>query len=179
MIHRHRVPLFAFQSFIGSFDVLAHSCASLPLKCKCSAHLGLSSTVTALVVYQAWLCPQVWCCLIHSWRILSWILLRIILWLVVCFMPTPIMIVNQSWTCLKLKQYSSSICYHQSSWKISSHLDIHLIPCSKRLIVVSSMLFSMDSSQLVKSVHERKCVGIINDVHHPYSCGEVRIWASE
>jgi hypothetical protein len=45
----------------------------------------------------------------------------------------------------------------------------------KGLIVVSSMFFSMDSSQLVKSDHERKCVGIINDVHHPYSCGEVRI----
>jgi hypothetical protein len=31
----------------------------------------------------------------------------------------------------------------------------------------------------VKSDHERKCVGIINDVHHPYSCGEVCIWASK
>jgi len=28
MIHRHRVPLFAFQSFICSFDALAHSCDS-------------------------------------------------------------------------------------------------------------------------------------------------------
>ena len=46
MIHRHRVSLFAFQSFIGSFDALAHSCASHPLSCKCSAHPGLSSTVT-------------------------------------------------------------------------------------------------------------------------------------
>jgi hypothetical protein len=53
MIHRHRVPLFAFQTFIGSFEALAHSCASHPLSCKCSAHPGLSSTVTALVVYQA------------------------------------------------------------------------------------------------------------------------------
>jgi hypothetical protein len=35
---------------------------------------------------------------------LSWILLKIIFWLVVCIMPTPIKIVNQSWTCLKLKQ---------------------------------------------------------------------------
>jgi hypothetical protein len=65
MIHRHRVPLFAFQSFICSFDALAHSCASHPLSCKCSAHPGLSTTITALAVYQAWPCPQVWCCLIH------------------------------------------------------------------------------------------------------------------
>jgi len=65
MIHRHRVPLFAFQSFICSFDALAHSCASHPLNCKCSAHPGLSTTITALAVYQAWSCPQVWCCLTH------------------------------------------------------------------------------------------------------------------
>jgi len=65
MIHHHRVPLFAFQSLLCSFDVLAYLRASLPLKCKCSAHLGLSTMITALVVYQAWLCPQVWCCLIH------------------------------------------------------------------------------------------------------------------
>jgi len=25
----------------------------------------LSMTITAPAVYQAWLCPQVWCCLIH------------------------------------------------------------------------------------------------------------------
>jgi hypothetical protein len=63
---------------------------------------------------------------------LSWILLKIIFWLVVCIMPTPIKIVNQSWTCLQLKQYFSSICYHQSSWKLSSHLGIHLIACSTK-----------------------------------------------
>jgi len=65
MIHRHRVPLFANQSLLCYSHVLAHSYASLPLKCKCSAHLGLSTTITALAVYQAWPCPQVWCCLIH------------------------------------------------------------------------------------------------------------------
>ena len=53
MIHRHRVPLFANQNLLCSSHVLAHLCASLPLKCKCSAHLGLSKTITALVVYQA------------------------------------------------------------------------------------------------------------------------------
>jgi len=65
MIHRHRVPLFAFQSFLCSFDALAHLRASLPFKCKYNAHLRLSTTITTLVVYQAGLCPQVWCCLIH------------------------------------------------------------------------------------------------------------------
>ena len=65
MLHRHRVPLFASQSFLCSSDALAHSCASHPLNCKCSAHPGLSSTITACIVHQAWPCPQVWCCLIH------------------------------------------------------------------------------------------------------------------
>jgi hypothetical protein len=59
--------------------------------------------------------------------------------------------------------------------ELLSHPDMPLILCSKRLIIVSSKFFSIDSSQLVKSDHERKCVGIINDVHHPYSCGEVYI----
>jgi hypothetical protein len=59
--------------------------------------------------------------------------------------------------------------------ELPSHPDMHLIACSKRLIVVSSMFFSMDSSQLVKSNRKKKCIGIINDVHHPYSCGEVHI----
>jgi hypothetical protein len=63
--------------------------------------------------------------------------------------------------------------------ELSGHPDMDLIPCSKRLIVVSSMFFSMDSSQLVKSDHKRKSIGIINDVHHPYSCGEVRLRASK
>jgi len=63
---------------------------------------------------------------------LSWILLKIIFRLVVCIMPTPIKIVNQSWTCPQLKQYSSSICYHQSSLKLSNHPDMHLIACSTK-----------------------------------------------
>jgi hypothetical protein len=178
MIHRYRVPLFANQSLLCSSHVLAHSCASLPIKCKCSAHLGLSSTVTALVVYQAWLCPQVWCCLIHSWRILSWILLRIILWLVVCFMPTPIMIVNQSWTCLKLKQYSSSICYHQSSWKLSSHLGMHLIACSTKAhgCMLNVLLNRFLSALLIRLWKEMSWPYQWCCFYHPYSYGEVHIW---
>ena len=65
MLHRHMVPLFAFHNFPCSFDVLTHSCASHPLSCKCSAHPGLSSTITARIAHQAWQCPQVWWCLIH------------------------------------------------------------------------------------------------------------------
>ena len=65
MFHHHRVPLFVIQSFLYSFNVLAHSCASLPLRCKFSAYRVLSVMITVLVVYQAWVCPQVWCCLIH------------------------------------------------------------------------------------------------------------------
>jgi len=53
MLHRHGVALFAFQSLLCSFDALAHSCASHPLSCKCSAHLGLSAMITTLAVCQA------------------------------------------------------------------------------------------------------------------------------
>jgi len=109
---------------------------------------------------------------------LSWILLRIILWLVVCIMSTPIKMVNQSWTCLQLK-HTLQVCYHQPSWKLSSHPDMDLIPCHKRLFVAFPMLFSMNSSWLVKSAYKKKWFGIINDVHHPYSCSEVCIWASK
>jgi magnesium-transporting ATPase (P-type) len=93
MFHHHRVPLFAFQSFICSFDALAHSCASHPLSCKWSAHPGLSMTITALVVYQAWLCPLVWCCLIHhedlNRSFILCIILRIVLSLIVRIVPIP------------------------------------------------------------------------------------------
>jgi hypothetical protein len=169
MIHRHRVPLFAFQSFIGSFDALAHSCASHPLSCKCSAHPGLSSTVTALVVYQAWLCPQVRCCLIHhedlNRSFILCIILRIVLSLIVRIMPTPSRLSISHKLASSWNKYSSSLCYHQSLWKSSSRPDMHLIACSERVIVICSMLFLMDSSQLVKSDSGKKCLDIINDVH--------------
>ena len=42
---------------------------------------------------------------------------------------------------------------------------MHLIACSERLIVVCSMFFLMDFSQLVKSDSGKKCLDIINDVH--------------
>jgi hypothetical protein len=40
--------------------------------------------------------------------------------------------------------------------ELPSHPDMPLILYSKRLIIVSSKFFSIDSSQLVKSDHERK-----------------------
>jgi hypothetical protein len=63
-----------------------------------------------------------------------------------------------------IETYFSSICYHQPSWKLSSHLGMHPIVCRKRLIIVCLMFFSMDSSHLVKSDLEKTCIGIINDV---------------
>jgi hypothetical protein len=39
-----------------------------------------------------------------------------------------------------------------------------LISCSKRLFVVYSVFLSMNSSQLVKSDYEKKCIDIINYV---------------
>jgi hypothetical protein len=99
--------------------------------------------------------------------------------LVVCIMSTPIKMVNQSWTCLQLK-HTFQVCYHQpSSWKLPSRPDMPLITCRKRLFVAFPMLFSMNSSWLVKSAYKKKWFGIINDVHHPYSCSEVNIWISK
>jgi hypothetical protein len=63
-----------------------------------------------------------------------------------------------------VETYPSSICGHPPSWRLSSHSNMHLILCCKRLIVVCSMFFSMDSSQPIKSYHEKKCIGIINDL---------------
>jgi hypothetical protein len=54
MFHHHRVSLFIIQILLSFYDALAQ--LSLPyaipqLKCKCSAHHGLSATITALIVY--------------------------------------------------------------------------------------------------------------------------------
>jgi len=77
---------------------------------------------------------------------LSWILLKIIFWLVVCIMPTTIKMVNQSWTCLQFETILFKYMLSPAFLELSGHPDMDLIPCSKRLIVVSSMFFSMDSS---------------------------------
>ena len=39
---------------------------------------------------------------------------------------------SPAWSCPQLKQYSSSIYYHQSSLKLSNHPDMHLIACSTK-----------------------------------------------
>jgi len=48
--------------------------------------------------------------------------------------------------------------------ELPSHLDMHLIACSKKLFVVCSVFFLMDSSYLVESDCEKKCISLINDV---------------
>jgi hypothetical protein len=104
---------------------------------------------------------------------ISRILSRLVLWLVVCILSIPIkrfsnfdLLLDFQLTTnlLPVGTYPSSIFYHQPSWKLSSRPDIHLIACSKSLLVVCSVFFSMDSFQLVKLDHEEKCISIINDV---------------
>jgi len=179
MIHRPRVPLFAFQSLICSFHALAHSCASHPLSCKCGAYLRLSSMITALVVSQAWLCPQVWCCLIHHEEF-SLLDSSESYPLIDCVHHANTHQDCQLVMNLPLVEtYPSSICGHQPSWNCEVVRTCISYFAVKRLFVISSKFFTMDSSQLVKSDREKKCIGIINDVHHPYSCGEVHIWTSK
>jgi len=48
--------------------------------------------------------------------------------------------------------------------ELPSHPDMHLISYSKKLFVVCSVFFSMDSCYLVESNCEKKCIGLINDV---------------
>ena len=119
--------------------------------------------ITALVVYQAWLCPQVWCCLIHheGFSLLdsskNYLLIG-------CVHHAN---THQDGQSVMNLPPVETILFKLSSVfiELSSHPDMDLIPCSKRLIVVCSMFFLMDFSQLVKSDSEKKCSGIINDVH--------------
>jgi hypothetical protein len=99
-----------------------------------------------------------------------WILLKIIFWLVVCIMPTPIKMINQSWTCPQLKQYSSSICYHQSSLKLSNHPDMHLIACSTKahgcmLSVILHGFLSALSNQIMKGNALASSMMFITHIH--------------
>ena len=145
MIHCHRVPLFAFQSFLCSFDALAYSCASHHSTVNAVPILGCLRRLLLYLFIKLDSAPKYGVAWFIMKDFLSWILLRIILWLVVCIIPTPIKIVNQSWTCFQLKHYFLSIYYHQPSWKLSSHLGMHPIACRKRLIIVCSMFFSISS----------------------------------
>jgi hypothetical protein len=179
MLHRHRVPLFAFQSLLCSSDALAHSCDSHHSDVSAVPILGCPRRLLLLLFIKLDSAPKCGVAWFIMKDFLSWILLRIILWLVVCIMPTPIKIVNQSWTCLQLKHILFKYMWSSTFMELPRHLDMHLILCSERLIVISFKFFSIDSFQLVKSDREKKCIGIINDAHHPYSCGEVCIWASK
>jgi len=108
------------KSLLCSFHVLAHSYASHPLSCKSRAYPGSPRWLLLSLFIKHECAPK---CGV-AWFITNelnrsfifWIILRIVLSFIVRIVPTPIKIVNQSWTCLKLKQYSSSICYHQPSW---------------------------------------------------------------
>jgi len=75
---------------------------------------------------------------------ISWILWRLVLWLVVCILPIPIkrfysfdlLLDWQSITNLLLVGTNpSSIYYYQPLWKLSSRPDTHLIACSKSLLL--------------------------------------------
>ena len=92
--------------------------------------------------------------------------------------PTPIKIVNQSWSCLQLKQYSSSTCYHQPSWKSSSRPDMHLITCSTKAhgCMLSVLLNRFTSTLLISLWKEMSRPHQWCCFYHPYSCGEVLIW---
>jgi len=115
MIHRPRVPLFAFQSFLCSFDAFAHSCDSHHSDVSAVPILGCPRQLLLSLFIKLDSAPKCGVAWFILKDFLSWILLRIILWLVVCIMPTPIKVVNQSWTCLKLK-HTLQVCYHQPSW---------------------------------------------------------------
>jgi hypothetical protein len=80
-----------------------------------------------------------------------------------CILPTPskLSISHEpasSWNIPFKYMWSSTFM------ELPSHLDMHLIACSKKLFVVCSVFFSMDSSYLVESDCEKKCIGLINDV---------------
>jgi len=142
------------KAFFFSFHALAHSCDSHHSTVSAVPILGCLRRLLLSLFVKLDYAPKCGVAWFIMKNFLSWILLRIILWLIVCIMPTPIKVVNQSWTCLQLKQYFSSICYHPPSWKLPSRPDMPLITCHKRLIFISSNFFTMDSSQLVKSYRE-------------------------
>jgi hypothetical protein len=114
MFHHHKVFLFAIQCLFCFLDALAHSCASLPLRYKCNAYLGLFAMITTFDVIKLDHTPE---CGV-AWFIIkelkksfiSWILSIIVLWLVVCILPITIkrfssidLVLDCQSTCLQLK----------------------------------------------------------------------------
>jgi len=115
MFHRHRVPLFSFQSLLCSFDALAHSWASHHSVVTAVPILGCLRWLLLSLFIKLDSAPKCGVAWFIMKNFVSWILLRIVLSLIVCIMPTPIKMVNQSWTCLQLK-HTLQVCYHQPSW---------------------------------------------------------------
>ena len=109
MLHRHRVPLFAFQSLVCSSDALAHSCDSYHSDVSAVPLLGCPRRLLLSLFIKLDSAPKCGVVRFIMKIFLSWILLRIILWLVVCIMPIPIKMVNQSWTCFQLAVKGSSL----------------------------------------------------------------------
>jgi len=139
---------------------------------------------TALVVYQAWLCPQVWCCLIHH-EGFSLLDSSENYPLIICGHLANTHQDYQSVMNLPpIETYPSSICGHQPSWNCqviqTCMSNMHLVACSKKLIIVCSMFllnkfFSAHLIRLWKEMHWNYQWSI----YHPYLCGEVRLWASK
>ena len=75
-------------------------------------------------------------------------------------------------------KYSSSICYHQSSWKLSSHLGMHLIACSTKAhgCILNVLLNRFLSALLIRLWKEMSRPHQWCCFYHPYSYGEVHIW---
>ena len=153
MLHHHGVALFAFQSLLCSFDALAHSCASHPLSCKCSAHLGLSAMIYCSRCLSSLTMPSSVVLLDLSWRSLT-----------NRSSPGFFQELFSDWLCAPCQHPSRlSISYELDfSWNIpfkymrsstfmelSCHSDLHFILCSKKLIFVCSASFSISSSQLI------------------------------
>jgi len=100
MLHHHRVPLFAFQSLLCSsvywlIRVLAiHSVVSAV------SILGYPRRLLLSLFIKLDNAPKYGIAWFIMKDFISWFLPRIVLWLIVCIVPTPIKMVNQSWICL-------------------------------------------------------------------------------
>jgi hypothetical protein len=94
-----------------------------------------------------------------NWSFIFWIILRIVLSLIVHIVPTPIKIVNQSWTCLKLKQYSQvekALC------------------CMLSVLLIGFLLSCWIRLRKEMYWPYQWC-----PIYHLYLCHEVCLWASK
>ena len=96
-------------------------------------------------------------------------------------MPIPIKIVNQSWTCLKLKQILFKYMLSPTFLELPSHLDMHLITCSEKALccMLSVLLNGFLLSCWIKLQKEMYWPHPWCSIYHLYSCHEVRLWASK